>query len=108
MVHIIESREEFELKVLWSDTGVVLVDFFAEWCGPCKVIAPVIEELSVENTDKATIYKVDVDELPELASQYDIFSIPTVLIFHNGVLSWEPFTGVFEQHDYQQALDTLV
>ena len=108
MAHSIESREEFDAKVLWSDTGVVVVDFFADWCGPCRVIAPIIEELSVENTGKATIYKVDIDELPALATQYEIFSIPTVLVFQNGILTGEPLMGVFEQQEYQEVINSLL
>ena len=58
----------------------VLVDFYAEWCGPCKMLAPIMEELS--NTYK--VYKVNVDESPNLASEYNIFSIPCLLVFNNG------------------------
>lgn len=105
MAYIIESYEEFDTKILWSDTGVVLVDFFADWCGPCRVIAPLIEELAAENIGKATLYKVDIDELPQLASEYEIFSIPTVLLFKNGVLVWEPLQWVLPKEVYQEMID---
>lgn len=90
MAHIISSVEEFKTMVLSPDAGVVLVDFFAEWCGPCKMIAPIMEELSREYEGKAKIVKIDTDELGEIAGQYDVFSIPTVLLFNNGELIGEP------------------
>lgn len=62
----------------------VLVDFWAEWCGPCKMIAPVVEELASEYDGKAVIGKVDVDQNPESAAKFGIRSIPTLLIFQNG------------------------
>ncbi|CAM3924209.1 thioredoxin [Lederbergia lenta] len=64
--------------------GVVLVDFWAPWCGPCKMIAPVLEELDAELGEKAKIVKVDVDDNQETASQYGIMSIPTLLVFKDG------------------------
>jgi thioredoxin 1 len=65
---------------------VALVDFWAEWCGPCRMIGPVVEELSTEYKDKAVIGKVNVDDNPEVAMQYGIRSIPTILFFKNGQL----------------------
>ena len=65
---------------------VALVDFWAEWCGPCRMIGPVVEELSAEYKDKAVIGKVNVDDNPEVAMQYGIRSIPTILFFKNGQL----------------------
>lgn len=64
--------------------GVVLVDFWAPWCGPCKMIAPVLEQLSEKYGDKVTIAKVNVDDNPETASQYGVMSIPTLKLFKNG------------------------
>ena len=64
--------------------GLVLVDFWATWCGPCKAIAPVLDELSSEFEGKARIVKIDVDQNPNLAAQYGIRSIPTLFMFKNG------------------------
>ena len=86
MAHIISSVEEFNTIVLSPDAGVVLVDFFAEWCGPCKMIAPILDELGVEYEGKAKVVKINTDEVGELTGQYNIFSIPTVLLFNNGEL----------------------
>ena len=80
------SDSEFEQKVLKSE-NVVLCDFWAEWCGPCKQISPILEELSEElKESKITIAKVNIDENPETPSKYGIMSIPSLLLFKEGKL----------------------
>ncbi|EES47987.1 thioredoxin [Clostridium botulinum] len=64
--------------------GIVIVDFFADWCGPCKMLAPIFEELEEEMKDKVKFFKVNVDESGELASKFSVFSIPTMIIFKDG------------------------
>lgn len=79
MIKHLENSNEFEIEVQGE---VVLVDFFAEWCGPCQMLAPVLEELDKEG--KVKIVKIDVDSVPELARQFRVMSIPTVMLFKNG------------------------
>ena len=82
MAQVITSSE-FNDKVLQAQ-GKVLVDFFATWCGPCKMLAPVLDQASAEIEGKGVIYKVDVDESRDLASQYQVMSVPTLILFENG------------------------
>lgn len=77
------SSANFQQKVL-DVPGPVLVDFFATWCGPCKMLAPTIDEISSETAGKASVYKLDIDESPEIASRYGVMSVPTLIVFENG------------------------
>ena len=79
MVHL--TKSDFDEKI---KSGVAMVDFWAAWCGPCRMAAPVIEELSEEYKDKVVVGKLDVDAEPEIAGKYGVMSIPTVILFRDG------------------------
>ena len=77
------NSNEFQNEVL-NSKEVVLVDFSAVWCGPCKMLAPIVEELSTEMEGRAKVFKIDVDKSGDVAQKYNIMSVPTVMIFKNG------------------------
>src|SRR3982750_812944 len=79
------NESNFDREVNQSQTAVI-VDFWAEWCGPCKMIAPVLEEIAKEQSGKITIGKVNVDDNPETARRFEVMSIPTLMVFNNGSL----------------------
>ena len=81
IVHL--TDKSFETDVLKAE-GLTLVDFWAEWCGPCKMIAPILDEVAEEYDGKLTIAKLNIDENPETAPKYGIRGIPTLLLFKNG------------------------
>lgn len=83
MAEIVITNQNFEDEVLKSDIPV-LVDFWASWCGPCRMLAPTIEQIAEEYEGKAKVGKINVDDEPELAAKFGIASIPTVLVFKNG------------------------
>ena len=77
------NSANFEKEVLNSEKPV-LVDFFADWCGPCKMMAPIVEELATELDGKAKVGKINVDENSDIAVEYNVMSIPTLIVFKNG------------------------
>ncbi|PKN75792.1 MAG: thioredoxin [Candidatus Cloacimonetes bacterium HGW-Cloacimonetes-2] len=80
------NSQSFEAEVLKSEIPV-LVDFWAPWCGPCKALNPIIEKVEAEVEGKVKIVKVNIDESPDIASKYSIMSIPTLLVFKDGVVA---------------------
>lgn len=97
------TKDNFEAEVLNSDIPV-LVDFFATWCGPCQMIAPVISEIAEEYSGKVKVGKIDVDGDPSLAIKYGVASIPTLIIFKNGQVA-EKLVGLRSKEAITKLLD---
>ena len=100
------SDESFDSDVLSAD-GPVVVDFWAEWCGPCKQIAPTVDELAGEYDGRAVIGKVNVDNHPTIAAEYGIRSIPSLLVFSQGKVQ-QQIIGVVRKNELTEALDNLI
>ena len=99
------SKEGFEKAK--AQGGIMLVDFWATWCGPCKMIAPVIEQLAVQYDGRVIVGKVDVDQEPDLAREYGVMSIPNVILFKDGK-EVDRKVGVMPASAYSQALEALL
>ncbi|MFV9511116.1 thioredoxin [Tepidibacillus sp. LV47] len=99
IVHVTDQSFASEVE----STGTVLVDFWAPWCGPCKMIAPVLEEIDQEIGDKLTIAKLNVDDNPASAAKYGIMGIPTLLLFQNG----KPVEKIVGYQPKEQLMATL-
>jgi len=100
------NDDNFEQIVLKSETPV-LVDFWAAWCGPCRMVAPIVEELAEEYEGRVKVAKVDVDRNQKTASQYGIMSIPTLLIFKNGA-PVSNIVGFRPKADLKRSLDAVL
>ncbi|MFY7697995.1 MAG: thioredoxin [Legionella sp.] len=88
-MHIkVVTDQNFEQEVLQSSKPVLL-DFWAEWCGPCRALTPILEEVAASSSDKITIAKINVDENTEAAAKYGVMSIPTLILFKNGQVAAE-------------------
>ena len=96
------ENASFENEVL-NYNGKVLVDFYADWCGPCKMMSPIIDSIAEELGEKVKVGKINIDENQELAIKYQVMSIPTIMIFNNGTIL-KSFIGVT---DKQEILDCL-
>lgn len=81
----------------------VLVDFYAEWCGPCKMQTPILEDLKKRMGNTAAIIKIDIDKNPQVAAQYQVRSVPTLIIFKEGVLKWKQ-SGVFPANELERLM----
>ena len=99
------TESNFDAEVVKSITPV-LVDFWAEWCGPCKMVAPILDELASEYDGKVKIGKVNVDENRQLAGEYNIRSIPTLLIFKDGQVA-DQIVGLRSKRDFKAKLDAV-
>ena len=95
------TNENYESFI--NSEKTVVVDFWATWCGPCKMVGPVIEDLAGEFEGQTSVCKVNVDEMPDVASQYKIMSIPTVMIFKNGEII-DKAVGVRTKEEYQNMI----
>jgi thioredoxin 1 len=100
------NDSNFDQTVLQAKTPV-LVDFWAAWCGPCRMVAPLVEELAGEYDGKVTVAKLNVDENPKIASQYGIMSIPTLLIFKDGA-PVSNIVGFRPKAELQRSLDAVL
>ena len=106
MATIAVSDDSFEADVLKAD-GPVLVDFWAEWCGPCKQIGPALEEIAKEQSGKITIAKINIDENPMSPSKYGVRGIPTLVIFNGGEESSRQ-VGAMAKSKIEQWIDTAI
>lgn len=102
MSHIVGTSQNFKTEVL-DYPGKVLVDFWASWCGPCQMLGPVMEEIAADASHKIKVVKVNIDQQPELANQYQISSIPCVILFEKSQVK-QVIVGYHPKQDYLNLL----
>ena len=100
----LQTEKEFDNLI---GKGIVLVDFFAEWCGPCKIMSPILDSISEKYNDSVLVLKVNVDNFPDLAKTYDVMSIPTLILFQDGE-QVDLLTGVRTKAAISSIIDKLV
>lgn len=100
------NKDSWDSEVL-QDKGLVLVDFWAVWCGPCKMIAPIVEELSKEYAGKVKVAKLNTDENPEVSGRYQIMGIPTLMFFKDGKVV-DKLVGALPKVQIKDKIDTLL
>jgi len=100
------DQTNWETEVMQS-SQVVMVDFWAVWCGPCQMVAPIVEQLASEYAGKLKVMKLNTDEAPEIAGRYQIMSIPTILFFKDGQ-PVEKLVGVRPKPQFKQVIDSLL
>lgn len=103
MAHVVVTDQNFKEEVI-DHKGVVLVDMWAPWCGPCQMLGPIIEQVAVDVADKAKVCKLNVDENPETAMEHQVMSIPTVILFKDGKVI-DQFIGVQPKDVYVGAIE---
>jgi thioredoxin 1 len=100
------SDSSWDAQVM-KEPGLVMVDFWAVWCGPCQMVAPIIEELATEYAGKVKVMKLNTDENPEVAGRYQVMSIPTILFFKNGQ-PVEKLVGARPKRQFKELIDSLL
>ncbi|WP_343153648.1 thioredoxin TrxA [Buchnera aphidicola (Mindarus keteleerifoliae)] len=100
------NDSEFQKKIL-EEKGICLVDFWAEWCNPCKVLSPILEKIAKEYENKIKVFKINIDENPKTAPKYSIKGIPTLLLFKKGILVATK-VGAISKSQLKEFIDTYV
>ena len=101
------NPQNSKFSALVNSEKPVLIDFSAEWCGPCKIMPPILEQLKSELGDQVRIVKIDVDKNPDLARKYQIQGVPTLMIFQNGQQKWRQ-SGVMQAYQLKQVLQPYI
>lgn len=106
------NYESFQEKIMNVDTNMyqgklpVILDFYADWCVPCKNLSPILEELNIEYTGKVNMYKVDVEEQIELSSEFNICNLPTIIIIKNN--EQQIYSGILPKNKYKEIIDNII